>query len=65
MEFDWDPAKDVTIQRFRGIRFERGIEIFGGQIVWMDERRHYGEWRWRAIGLSSGELLHLVFTRRG
>lgn len=66
MEFDWDPAKDAATEQLRGIRFERGAEIFGGRIViWTDERRDYGEPRWRALGLSSGEMLHVVFTRRG
>lgn len=66
MDFEWDPAKSEATERIRGIRFERGAEIFGGHVViWTDDRREYGEHRWRAVGQSSGELLHVVFTRRG
>ncbi|MBV8869092.1 MAG: BrnT family toxin [Acetobacteraceae bacterium] len=46
--------------------FERAAEILEGQTIeWPDERREYGEDRIRALGESSGEVLHVVYTRRG
>lgn len=66
MEFEWDPAKSEATFRLRGIRFERETEVFAGHTVaWADDRRDCGEHRIRAIGLSSNELLHVVFTQRG
>ena len=66
VEFEWDPAKsDATAQR-RGIDFTRAAEIFAGRLFeWSDDRRPYGEIRMRALGLSAGEVLHVVYTRRG
>ncbi|MBV8614711.1 MAG: BrnT family toxin [Acetobacteraceae bacterium] len=37
----------------------------GQTIEWPDNRRDYGETRIRALGESSGEVLHVVYTRRG
>jgi uncharacterized DUF497 family protein len=34
-------------------------------VEWPDNRKDYGERRIRAVGESSGELLHVVYTRRG
>jgi hypothetical protein len=65
VEFEWDPAKSAATERRRGIRFERGAEVFSGwHIMWTDNRKDYGEQRIRAVGESAGELLHVVFTRR-
>ena len=66
MKFEWDSSKDKTTQRERGIGFERAAEILMGPTVeWLDGRRDYGENRIRALGESSGEVLHIVYTRRG
>jgi len=66
VEFEWDPAKSEVTKLQRGIGFERAAEIFSDAMrAWPDERKDYGERRFRAIGVSSGELLHVVYTRRG
>ena len=66
MEFAWDPAKSAATERGRGIGFDRAAEIFFGRTVeWPDDREDYGESRIRAVGESTGELLHVVYTRRG
>lgn len=66
MKFEWDPAKSAATARRRGISFERAAEIFTGKMIqWTDDRKDYGERRIRAVGESAGELLHIVFTRRG
>lgn len=66
MEFEWDPAKSEATERQRGIAFGRGAEVLVGRTVeWPDIRRDYGELRYRAVGESSGELLHVVYTSRG
>ena len=66
MDFEWDSSKDEATRRERGIGFERAAEILEGQTIeWPDERREYGEDRIRALGESSSEVLHVVYTRRG
>jgi hypothetical protein len=66
MAFEWDPAKSAATERQRGIGFDRAVEIFTGRIIqWVDDRKDYGERRFRAVGESAGELLHIVFTWRG
>jgi uncharacterized protein len=66
MEFEWDPAKSEATEHQRGINFDRAAEIFTGRMIqWADSRNDYGEQRFRAIGESAGELLHVVYTRRG
>lgn len=65
VKFEWDPAKSQVTEQQRGFRFERATEIFAGRLIeWIDERKDYGERRFRAVGESSGVLLHVVFTRR-
>ncbi len=65
VEFTWDPAKSAATEQARGIGFDRASEIFTGRLVeWIDDRRPYYEVRVRALGLSAGELLHVVYTRR-
>jgi hypothetical protein len=66
MEFEWDPVKSAATERERGISFDRAAEIFTGRMIeWTDHRNDYGEQRVRAVGESAGELLHVVYTRRG
>lgn len=66
MEFAWDPAKSEATEQRRGIGFDRAAKIFTGRTIeWPDDRKDYGESRIRAVGESSGELLHVVYTRRG
>ncbi len=65
VEFEWDPAKSAAAEQSRGIDFARAAEIFTGRLVeWIDDRQPYGEARFRAVGASAGELLHVVYTRR-
>jgi uncharacterized protein len=66
VEFDWDPAKSEATEHRRGIGFDRAAEIFTGRTIeWPDDRKDYGESRIRAVGESNGELLNVVYTRRG
>ena len=66
MEFEWDEAKHAKTLRDRGIGFDDGARIFAGPIlIWEDARREYGEGRFRAVGETNGDILHVVFTWRG
>jgi hypothetical protein len=54
------PAKSAATS------FLRAAEIFTGRLLeWKDDRQDYGERRIRTLGESAGELLHVVYTRRG
>ena len=65
MEFEWDEAKHAKTLRDRGSGFDDGARIFAGPVlIWEDARREYGEDRFRAIGESDRDILHVVFTRR-
>jgi uncharacterized protein len=66
MEFEWDGAKHARNLRERGIGFDDGARIFDGPVLlWEDNRREYGEDRFRAVGESTGDILHVAFTWRG
>jgi uncharacterized DUF497 family protein len=66
MEFEWDPVKSAATEHRRGIGFDRAAEIFTGRMIqWTDDRKDHGEQRVRVVGESAGELLHIVYTRRG
>jgi uncharacterized protein len=65
VEFEWDEANHAKNLRQRGIGFDDGARIFAGSVlIWQDTRRDYGEDRFRAVGESEGDILHLVFTWR-
>jgi len=66
MEFEWDEAKHARTLRERGIGFDDGARIFEGPaLIWQDIRRDYGEDRFRAVGETAGDTLHVAFTWRG
>ncbi len=66
MKFEWDEAKHAKTLSGRGIGFDDGARIFEGPVmIWQDARRNYGEERFRAVGDSEGDILHVVFTWRG
>jgi uncharacterized DUF497 family protein len=66
MEFEWDNAKHARSVQERGIGFDSAARIFVGRVViWQDDRRDYGEERFRAVGETQGAILHVVYTWRG
>jgi uncharacterized protein len=66
MEFEWDEAKHAKTLHDRGIGFDDGARIFAGPVlIWEDAHRAYGEDRFRAVGETDGDILHVVFTLRG
>ncbi len=66
MEFERDDAKHARNLRERGIGFDDGARIFDGTVlIWEDKRREYSEDRFRAVGESAGDVLHVAFTWRG
>ena len=63
MEVSFDPDKNVQNLELRGLSFER-VPEFAFATVWIvvDDRKDYGETRYRAIGFLEERLHALVFT---
>jgi uncharacterized DUF497 family protein len=66
MQFEWSDSKDAKNLQDRGIGFQDGAAIFAGRTLrWEDDRRAYGETRYRAVGMVNDVILHVVYTERG
>ena len=66
MKFEWDATKHANTLRERGVGFDDAARIFARRVlIWKDTRRDYGEDRFRAIGETDGDILHVAFTWRG
>lgn len=65
LEFEWDDAKADENIRKHGVRFEEAVAAFRDNfaIDYFDDT-DYGEDRFIHIGLSSGQLLTIVYTER-
>lgn len=65
MQVEFDGAKDEANRRKHGISLAAAAEMdfLLAQII-PDDRRDYGEKRFRACGWIGGRLHMLVFTRR-
>ena len=63
MEVSFDPIKNAQNIELRGLSFERAAE-FEFALAWIvvDDRKEYGETRYRAIGFLKERLHALVFT---
>lgn len=66
MEFDWDDRKRAANPEKYGLDFA-DVASFAWETarVLVDERRDYGEVRYRAVGLYKGRPHFVVFTLRG
>ena len=63
MEVSFDPIKNTQNIELRGLSFERAEEFeFATAWIALDDRKDYGETRYRAIRLLGGRLHALVFT---
>ncbi len=63
MFFEYDPDKNIRNLELRGLSFERAVDFeFASAWILVDDRRDYGEVRFRALGFLGGRLHALVFT---
>ncbi len=63
MKVSFDPAKNTQNIEFRGLSFEQVLEFeFATAWIVVDDRKDYGEIRYRAIGFLAKQLHALVFT---
>mgnify|MGYP001551998774 CR=1 FL=1 len=65
MKIEFDPAKSAKNARERGLPFElvEDFDFDSAKIV-TDERRDYGEVRYRAVGRLNDAVAVVVFTIR-
>jgi uncharacterized protein len=66
VEFEWDPAKDVTNTKKHGIGFEDARRVFDDPQLLIEESSggDYGELRRLAIGRFGSFVITVVFTDR-
>jgi uncharacterized DUF497 family protein len=66
MRYIWDTQKSASNLRKHGVNFLDAVRIFNGGILhWPDERYHYGEERWIAVGLAQGQEIFVVYIEEG
>lgn len=65
-DFEWDPAKSDACFLRRGIDFAYVLQAFGDpdRVVSADERRDYGEERYRLLGVVDQRVYCVAFTFR-
>lgn len=66
MDFEWDWAKSNSCQISRNFDFAYVITIFTDPalLIERDQRRDYGEERFRALGVIDEKVFVVVFTLR-
>lgn len=64
MTFDWDEDKRRTNIRDHGIDFADCPEVFEGYTATIEDKRHYGEQRFKTLGLLHGRLISIIHTER-
>jgi uncharacterized protein len=60
---DFDPAKEAINQSKHGISLGRWVDL-DIKVTFVDDRRDYGEIRYRAYGFIDGTAYCLAFTSR-
>ncbi len=60
---DFDPAKEATNLAKHGVSLARWIDL-DIKVAFVDDRRDYGEVRYRAYGFIDGVAYYLAFTNR-
>jgi len=63
MEIEFDPAKDASNRVKHGIRLARASEFKPVKIL-EDDRKNYGETRYRGFGFIGAKAYVLAFTVR-
>jgi len=65
VSIDFNPEKDQVNRTKHGLALDRAIDMdLRTAVVQSDERRDYGEPRWRAYGMLGDRLHMLAFTVR-
>lgn len=65
-EFEWDDAKAASNAEKHGISFDEARSVFRDPfaVELLDDRENYGEERYILIGMSTANILVVVYTER-
>ncbi|MBT0569488.1 BrnT family toxin [Curvibacter sp. CHRR-16] len=65
MRIEFDPAKDASNQEKHGLSLALAAELdWDEALVWVDDRRDYGELRMIALAPETGILYYVAFVER-
>jgi uncharacterized DUF497 family protein len=63
MEITYDAAKNERNIAERGLSFDRAADFdLAGAVVLIDDRKEYGETRYRAFGMLDGRMHAMAFV---
>jgi hypothetical protein len=65
MEFEWSEAKRLAVLDARRLDFLEGSRLFDGRPICTAPSPRSDEQRWVSIGELNGEMIAVVWTRRG
>lgn len=66
MQYEFDPDKDASNRAKHGVSLALAAELdWEAALVWVDERKDYGEMRMIALAPRTGMLYCLAFVDRG
>ena len=66
MRVSWDPAKNARNIRERGLSFAEAAPMWESpMLIWIDDRRDYGEVREMALGTVGPRVMVVGWVRRG
>jgi uncharacterized protein len=66
VRFDFDPAKDRLNTEKHGLSLEIAASLdWDAALLWIDDRRDYGEMRVLALAPRTGILYYVAFVDRG
>jgi uncharacterized DUF497 family protein len=65
-EFEWDTDKEAANLHKHGVSFAQAAAAFQDPfaVEWIDSRQDYGEQRIILLGMTTGEVLTVVYTER-
>ncbi|VAV87719.1 hypothetical protein MNBD_ALPHA02-953 [hydrothermal vent metagenome] len=64
--FEWDEKKNRSCKEERGFDFSIVHDFdFATAVIFADDRKDYGEIRYKAYNMIAGVLYNVVFTLRG
>lgn len=66
MDFEWDDDKEAINIRKHGYDFNTAARVFfDPHRVELDDVKTRSEWRGKAIGMTNGRMVAVIYTARG
>lgn len=66
IEYEWDENKNQSNQEKHGIDFRGAVSVFSDEdkIELIDQRKDYGELRYKVIGIAKEIIVVVIYTIR-